>query len=77
MICKRCGLRVSPRKIEQGIFNNVYRCPKCGRKFGGSTMFKKGLKVTGAVATLGILGDAYDGDLDGDFDYYDDNNDDS
>ncbi len=38
---------------------------------GSSTIFKKGLKVTGADATIGILGDAYDGD----FDCYDGNDD--
>ncbi len=36
---------------------------------------QKGLKVTGYVVTVGILGDAGDGDLDGGFDYYDDNDD--
>jgi hypothetical protein len=60
MICKRCGLDVDPPKIQQGVFNNVYKCPKCDREFGGPTLFKKGLKVTGWILTIGLIGEAVD-----------------
>jgi uncharacterized Zn finger protein len=69
MICKRCGLDVVPEKIEQGVLNNIYQCPECGRKFGGSTLFKKGVKVAGWLVSIGILSDASDGDIDGDIDW--------
>ncbi|GEM_PF-5891864 len=63
MICKRCGLKVEPVKLEQGILNNVYKCPRCEREFGGSTLLKKGGKVALWVATVGLLGEADDPDL--------------
>lgn len=58
MICKRCGLDVEPVKLEQGIFDNVYKCPTCDREFGGSTLLKKAGKVAIVLITLGLFGEA-------------------
>lgn len=63
MLCKRCGLKVEPIKLEQGILNNVYKCPKCGREFGGSTLLKKGGQVALWLATLGLVMEPEDLDL--------------
>lgn len=63
MICKRCGLEVEPIKLEQGIFDNVYKCPKCDREFGGPTLLKTIGKVMLWAITLGLLGDAADSEI--------------
>lgn len=63
MICKRCGLEVDPIKLEQGIFDNVYKCPTCDREFGGPTLLKTVGRVMFWVITLGRLGDAANSEI--------------
>ena len=72
MVCKRCGLDVNPITLDSGILNNVYRCPKCGREFGGPTALKQGIGIAAKVGNLMLtfgLGSDYlsDGELDGNF----------
>lgn len=63
MRCKRCGLKVEPVKLEQGILDNVYKCPKCDREFGGPTLLNTGGKVVLRLLTLGLIGESIDPDL--------------
>lgn len=55
-ICKRCGLKVEAELLERGVFNNRYRCPECKKDFGAKTLFNKGIRVAGFIASLTLLG---------------------